>query len=82
MQRWSLGFFGVAAFVASFGFGGLTADGMVFARLLCFLFLGIFAIALVYRLRIPWKPPAVNLRLRTVATQPPSSYARATTTRP
>jgi uncharacterized membrane protein YtjA (UPF0391 family) len=82
MQRWSLGFFSVAAFVATFGFGGLSSDGMVVARLLCILFLGIFGIVLVYRLRFPQKPPPVNLHLRNAATQPPSSYARATATRP
>jgi hypothetical protein len=82
MQDWSLGFFGASAFVATFGFGGLSPDGRVFAPLLCFLLLGISSLALVYRLCIHWTPPSVNLHLRIHRTLTPSSIARVAATRP
>jgi hypothetical protein len=78
MKRWSMGFISVAAFAATFGFGGLSPVGTEFAWGVSFLFLGISGIALIHRRVVPrkttaWLPPLQPLRHLT-----PSSIARAT----
>lgn len=47
MLRWALGFFIFALIAALFGFGGISAAAAGVAKILFFVFLVLFAIALV-----------------------------------
>jgi uncharacterized membrane protein YtjA (UPF0391 family) len=58
MLRWSLAFFLVAIFAATFGFGGAARGAPEIARVLFFLFLVVSGITLVYGLVKARKPPA------------------------
>lgn len=47
MLRWSLIFFGVAIVASIFGFGGIAASAVGFARILFFAFLALAVVALI-----------------------------------
>jgi len=78
MKRWSLGFFSVAAFVATFGFKGLSPEGTNFTWVLCLLFLGSSGIVLIHRLAAPRRSREGIERHSTYRNTTPSSFARAT----
>jgi uncharacterized membrane protein YtjA (UPF0391 family) len=56
MLRWALAFLIIAIVAAIFGFGDIAAGATYFARILFFLFLVLFVVALVLGRR---GPPAV-----------------------
>lgn len=47
MLRWSLIFLVIAIIAAAFGFGGIAADAAEIAKVLFYIFLGIFVITLI-----------------------------------
>jgi uncharacterized membrane protein YtjA (UPF0391 family) len=57
MLRWALIFFIVAIVAALFGFGNIAAAATGIAKILFFVFLVLFVIALIAGLA--WRPPAV-----------------------
>jgi uncharacterized membrane protein YtjA (UPF0391 family) len=61
MLSWAIGFLIIAIIAAFFGFGGIAAGAVGIAKVLFFLFLVAFVVALVMHLRGggPRVPPAV-----------------------
>jgi uncharacterized membrane protein YtjA (UPF0391 family) len=57
MLRWSLGFFLVAIFAATFGFGGAARGAPEVARVLFYFFLVVSGVTLIYGLVTVRKPP-------------------------
>lgn len=52
MLRWSIAFFVLALIAALFGFGGIAAGAVGIARVLLFIFLVLFLIALISGLAV------------------------------
>lgn len=53
MLRYAIIFLLVAILAAIFGFGGIAADAVWIARVLCFVFLALFAAAVILGRRTP-----------------------------
>jgi uncharacterized membrane protein YtjA (UPF0391 family) len=47
MLRWSMIFLVIAIIAAVFGFGGIAADAAVIAKVLFYIFIGVFVITLI-----------------------------------
>jgi uncharacterized membrane protein YtjA (UPF0391 family) len=52
MLRWSVIFLVIAIIAAALGYGGIAADAAEIARVLFFIFLGIFLLTLIFGLVI------------------------------
>jgi uncharacterized membrane protein YtjA (UPF0391 family) len=59
MLRWAIVFFIVAIIAAIFGFGGIAGAATDIARILFFIFLVVFLVALVWGLAVGRRPPGV-----------------------